>query len=208
MIWNSYDRINDEADIKVTICDSRTARLTLATSGPDVALFCSDCEEADVLATSRRLRPETPMMVIGESRDVDRVVDYIRNGACDFIQKPCSPAAWSTASVRRSPCGQRDRDRVLQPGAVEGHLPEAESFEAGDLSRLDELQQNLESNRDAADRQTTLPARASSALSSARSSGSRMSSGPPSSSFSPSRSRPTSRHSWPIRTRIFRSGRT
>ena len=99
-----YDRINDEADIKVTICDSRTARLTLATSGPDVALFCSDCEEADVLATSRRLRPETPMMVIGESRDVDRVVDYIRNSACDFVGNHV-PGQPGRPPVRRSPAG-------------------------------------------------------------------------------------------------------
>ena len=148
-----YDRVNDEADIKVTICDSRTARLTLATSGPDVALFCTDCEESDVLEASRRLRPETPMMVIGESSDVDRVVDYIRTGACDFIQKPCSPGSLVDRIRAAISCGQRDRDRVLRLERLKGICRRLSRSKQEISSRLDALQQNLESDREQSDRQ-------------------------------------------------------
>ena len=148
-----YDSINDEADIEVTICESSSAQMKLATSGPDVALFCSECRESDVLANSRRLRPETPMMVIGDSDDVDKVVDFIRNGACDFIQKPCSPSSLVDRIRAAITCGQRDRDRVLRLERLKGICRRLSRSKQEISSRLDELQQDIEDRRTESDRQ-------------------------------------------------------
>ena len=52
-----------------------------------------DVDGREVLATARRLRPETPVMLVTAFASVDSAVDCLREGATDYLTKPFSPEA-------------------------------------------------------------------------------------------------------------------
>ena len=73
---DQLERIVDAAGLDVEGCSSSAAQAMLAANGPDVALLCVECDDPDLLANSRRLRPETPMLVAGSKIDVCKLTEF------------------------------------------------------------------------------------------------------------------------------------
>ena len=141
------ETIIGEAGLDVATCNSASSQAMLATSGADVALLCAECKEPELLVNSRRLRPETPMLMVGESIDVNQVVEFIRNGACDYIQMPCSPESLVERIRSAVQTGNQERDRRKRLERLKGICRRLSQSKREISCRLDELQQDLETCR-------------------------------------------------------------
>jgi two-component system nitrogen regulation response regulator GlnG len=81
----------------------------------------------ELLAQIRTRRPDTPTLMISGHGETSLVVDALRGGACDFIQKPID-REYFVASLRRAiqmrELGRRAKEEQV---ALERHISELES---------------------------------------------------------------------------------
>ena len=141
------EQMMEEAGLEVWTCSSSAAQVMLASEGPDVALLCADSSDASLLENSRRLRPETPMLMMGDSDNVSQVMDYIRRGACDFVQMPCSRVNLVDRLRAAVDEGDQDRLRSRRLERLRGICRRLSKSKQEISTRLDEVQNDLETYR-------------------------------------------------------------
>src|SRR3989475_6781239 len=99
----------------------------------------------ELLADIRTHRPDTPTLMITGHGEHDLVVDALRGGACDFIQKPID-RDYFVVSLRRAiqmrELNRRVREQQL---ALERHLNELEAIVGERTSDLRETKKVIES---------------------------------------------------------------
>jgi two-component system, response regulator FlrC len=102
--------VEDDADLREAVCDTLelSGQAVLAvSSGPDaiemlraqaVSLVVSDVrmdpmDGITLLKEIRREHPQLPVVLMTAFAEVDRAVEAMRSGACDFLLKPFDPDA-------------------------------------------------------------------------------------------------------------------
>ena len=99
----------------------------------------------ELLAEIRSRRPDTPTLMITGLGETDLVVEALRGGACDFIQKPID-REYFVASLRRAmqmrELSRRAKEEQL---ALERHISELESRVEDRAQRLRERKRVVES---------------------------------------------------------------
>lgn len=147
------ERIIEDAGLIARTCTSTAAAAILATGGADAAVLCADSTDPVLLDDSRRLRPDTPMMMIGESEDVALVMDYIRRGACDFVQADAAENDLVARLRAAIDCGAQDRLRSRRLERLRGICRRLSKSKQEISERLDEARNDLKVCRTGVDRQ-------------------------------------------------------
>jgi DNA-binding response OmpR family regulator len=138
------ERIVTDAGLGSVSCTSSAAQGILASNGPDVVLLSTECSESDLLASTRRLRPDTPLLMVGDLFDVEQVVEFMRKGACDFIQMPCSEEGIVERIRIAVLSGSRERDRQQRLERLKGICRRLSESKREISTRLDEMKNDLE----------------------------------------------------------------
>lgn len=135
-----------DAGLDVMTCPIANAERVLADKVPDVTVICSEHDSKEILTRTRRLRPDTPVLIAGTNMDVEGLVSMIRGGACDYVQLPC-PA-------ENLVCRLRAAVKSSQEGAGGERLRRLQSIckklnqSRRDISqRLDQMEKALEVSR-------------------------------------------------------------
>ena len=84
------------------------------------------------------------MLMMGDSEDVDQVMDYIRKGACDFIQMPCVAGNLISRLRAAVTCGEQDRLRARRLERLRGICRRLSRSKQEISDRLDEARNDLE----------------------------------------------------------------
>jgi two-component system, sensor histidine kinase and response regulator len=118
-------------DTAVDTCDSARAALDRIHAADYDAIVADikmpAMDGMELLAEIRKVRPDTPTLLITGHGEHDLAVQALRNGANDYIQKPID-REYFVASLKRSiQCHQLSRQVATQRSALEGHVQELEN---------------------------------------------------------------------------------
>src|SRR5438067_7095475 len=105
-IRRGFGRLLQSAGFQVLFAEDGSRGLaTLRDSGPDAVLLdlnMPGLSGLDTLTQAATNAPDTPVIVVSGSGNVDDVVQALRRGAWDFVTKPVEDSALLVQAVRRA----------------------------------------------------------------------------------------------------------
>lgn len=106
MVRRAFGRILSMSGYRIRVApDGEQGLASLQEAPPDavlVDLTMPGMGGLDVLAEVKRLTPDTPVIVISGTGNVDDVVQALRRGAWDYVSKPVEDSRLLVKSVRRA----------------------------------------------------------------------------------------------------------
>jgi two-component system, sensor histidine kinase and response regulator len=118
-------------DATVDTCDSARAALDRIRADDYDAIVADikmpAMDGMQLLAEIRKVRPDTPTLLITGHGEHDLAVQALRSGANDYIQKPIDRDYFVASLSRAIQCHQLSRQVATQRSALEAHVQELEN---------------------------------------------------------------------------------